>query len=217
MRTVAEPEGWPTSLPPLVSVATSPAEAAAELSAGVQRVRQAAGWQARPPADPSSYDILHERVCQLYVADKTFPSWWEAVNWAGETFRAFRIEHKLDASGVAALLTQGRMAAHDPASHPGIADRLLFQVDLRRPDRQGSRFPEGARKSSATVSPSRGLGRASPLFFRVVPLAGTPATYSVLMGVFRSRLLPDHEMTVKPGDFSIRPVRDGRTARLLRD
>ncbi len=76
---------------------------------------------------------------------------------------------------------------------------------------------EARRKSSATVSPSRGLGRASPLFFRVVPLAGTPATYAVLMGVFRSRLLPDHEMTVKPGDFSIRPVRVDVPRRLLRD
>ena len=26
------------------------------------------------------------------------------------------------------------------------------------------------------------------------------------MGVFRSRFLPDHDMTVKPNDFSIRPV-----------
>ena len=66
---------------------------------------------------------------------------------------------------------------------------------------------EARRKASATVSPSRGLGRASPLFFRVVPLAGTPAAYAVLMGVFRSRFLPDHEMTVKPGDFSLRPAR----------
>jgi len=27
------------------------------------------------------------------------------------------------------------------------------------------------------------------------------------MGVFRSRLLPDDELTVKPGDFSLRPAR----------
>ncbi|MGA9924694.1 MAG: type III-B CRISPR module RAMP protein Cmr1, partial [Isosphaeraceae bacterium] len=101
MSAVADPTGWPDCLPPLVSTARTPAELAAELSAGLERVRQAAGWSARPPTDPSSYDILHERVCQLYLADTTFPSWWDAVNWAGEHFRAFRIEHKLDASGVA--------------------------------------------------------------------------------------------------------------------
>ena len=111
MCAVAEPAGWPERLPSLVSTARTPAELAAELSAGLERVRQAAEWSARPPTDPSSYDILHERVCQLYLADTTFPSWWDAVNWAGEHFRAFRIEHKLDASGVAALLVQGRMAA----------------------------------------------------------------------------------------------------------
>jgi hypothetical protein len=27
------------------------------------------------------------------------------------------------------------------------------------------------------------------------------------MGVFRSRFLPEHEMTVRPNDHSIRPVR----------
>ena len=31
--------------------------------------------------------------------------------------------------------------------------------------------------------------------------------YGVLMGVFRSQLLPDHEMTIRPGDHSLRPAR----------
>ncbi|MGZ3472553.1 MAG: hypothetical protein ACXVA6_21535, partial [Isosphaeraceae bacterium] len=66
---------------------------------------------------------------------------------------------------------------------------------------------EARRKASATVSPSRGLGRTSPLFFRILPLAGTPTSYAVLMGVFRSRFLPEREMVVKPADFSLRPDR----------
>jgi CRISPR-associated protein Cmr1 len=54
MRAVAEPAGWPEQLPSLVSTAATPAELAAELGAGLERVRQAAGWSARPPADPST-------------------------------------------------------------------------------------------------------------------------------------------------------------------
>ena len=50
------------------------------------------------------------------------------------------------------------------------------------------------------VSPTRGQARASPLFFRIVPLAGPQPAYAVLMGLFRSRLLPDDDMTIKPGD-----------------
>ena len=51
MSAVAEPTGWPDCLPPLVSTARTPAELAAELSAGLERVRQAAGSEAlaRPP------------------------------------------------------------------------------------------------------------------------------------------------------------------------
>jgi len=208
MLAVTEPEGWPTTLPHLASVATTPAELAVELSEGIQRVRQATGWQARPPADPSSYDILHERVCELYLVDKTFPSWWEAVNWAGATFQAFRIEHKLDATGVAALLTQGRMAARTiQRATLGLPIAFFFKSIFAELTTRGVDSREARRKASATVMPSRGLGRASPLFFRVVRLAGTPTSYGVLMGLFRSRLLPDHEMTVKPGDFSLRPAR----------
>ena len=55
MHAVAEPEGWPTTLPPLVSSATNPSELAVELSEGIQRLRQAAGWQARPPSTPSAF------------------------------------------------------------------------------------------------------------------------------------------------------------------
>jgi hypothetical protein len=52
-----------------------------------------------------------------------------------------------------------------------------------------------------------GLARASPLFFRIVRLAGSEARYAVLMGLFRSRFLPDDEILVKPGDFSQRTAR----------
>ena len=139
-------------------------------------MRQAARWQARPPADPSSYDILHERVCQLYLTDKTFDSWWEAVNWAGETFRAFRIEHKLDATGVALLLTQGRMAARTiQRAILGLPIMFFFKSIHADLVARGVDPREARRKASATVSPARGLGRASPLFFRIVPLAGDPA------------------------------------------
>ena len=208
MSAVADPTGWPDCLPPLVSTARTPAELAAELSAGLERVRQAAGWSARPPTDPSSYDILHERVCQFYLADTTFPSWWDAVNWAGEHFRAFRIEHKLDASGVAALLVQGRMAARTiQRAILGLPITFFFKSIFAELTSRGIDPREARRKASATVSPSRGLGRTSPLFFRILPLAGTPTSYAVLMGVFRSRFLPEHEMVVKPADFSLRPDR----------
>jgi len=210
IRAVTEPEGWPAGLPPLASLATTPAELAVELGAGLQRLRQVAGWEARPPAEPSTFDVLHERVCELYLLDKTFLSWWEALNWAGETFRAFRIEHKLDASSIAELLTMGRLSARTiQRAVLGLPIMFFFKSIFAELTSRGVDPREARRKASATVAPVRGLGRSSPLFFRIVPLSSTPATYGLLMGVFRSRLLPDYEMTVKPGDYSMRPARVG--------
>ena len=144
MRAIAEAEGWPARLPPLVSRATSPAELATELGEGIKRLRQVARWQARPPTEPSSFDILHERVCQIYLASPTFDTWWEAANWAGELFRAFRVEHKMDATAIAMLLTQGRMAARTVVrALLGLPIAVLFQVDLCRPGRARRRPPRG--------------------------------------------------------------------------
>jgi CRISPR-associated protein Cmr1 len=212
MRAITAPAGWPDRLPSLVSTATTPAELAAELSQGLKQVRQVAGWAGPPPDNPSSYDILHERVCDLYLAERTFPTWWEAVNWAGETFRAFRIEHKLDASAIAILLTQGRLAVRTiQRAALGLPIGFFFKSIFAELTDRGVDSREARRKASASVLPGRGLGRASPVFFRVVPLtppgADLPAGYAVLMGVFRSVLVPDHELTIKPGDFSLRPQR----------
>jgi hypothetical protein len=138
----------------------------------------------------------------------TFPWWGHAVKWAGQHFEAFRVVHKLDATGVAALLLQGQMAARTiQRAILGLPITFFFKSIFAELTSRGVDSREARRKSSANVAPARGLGRSSPLFFRVIPLASEPAAFTVLMGVFRSRFLPDHEMTVKPNDFSIRPAR----------
>ena len=80
MRAVAAPEGWPDTLPPLVSAATTPGAWAAELGDGIRRLRRFARWQGPAPAERSSFDLLHENACQLSVVDRTFESWSEALN-----------------------------------------------------------------------------------------------------------------------------------------
>ncbi len=208
MRALAEPEGWPASLPPLVSRAATPAELVAELGAGIQRVRQAAGWSEQPLPQISSYDLLHPRVSQFFLTQRTFPSWWEAVNWLGEKFREFRVAYKLDASGIAALLLQGKMLVKTiQRAVLGLPIVFFFKSILADLTSRGVDPREARRKASASVGPARGQARASPLFFRILPLAGPQPAYTVLMGLFRSRLLPDDEMTVKPADWALRPVR----------
>ncbi len=120
----------------------------------------------------------------------------------------FRVQHKLDATGVAALLLHGKLAVQTiQRAIFGLPINFFFKSIFTELTGSGLDPREARRKSSASVSPLRGLGRSSPIFFRIVPLAGSPKSYTVLMGVFRSRFLPDYEMTVKPADYSIRPAR----------
>jgi CRISPR-associated protein Cmr1 len=93
-----DPPGWPASLPSLVCQAQTPAELATELSAGLQQLRRVTGWQTAAPQTLSSFDVLHPAVSQIVVLDRTFPSWWEALDWVGQRFQTFRREQKEDAS-----------------------------------------------------------------------------------------------------------------------
>ena len=207
LAATAPPADWPESLPPLPSRAGSVAELAGELGEGIRRLRQLAGWSLDVPTDIASFDILHPNVCQLLLVDRTFPTWWEAVDWAGQLFQQFRHECTQDAGGVAALLTQGRTALHTiQRAVFGLPLSFFFKSMSKALIEQGADPRDARRRSSAGLSPRRGPMRRSPVLFRIVPLAGSPPAYAVLMGLFRARLLPDDQMTLRPHDRAIRPV-----------
>ncbi len=204
---VSQPEHWPESLPPLVSQATSVAELARELAEGLGGLRDLTGWSSNSPAGTDSFDTLHPRRCQFLLVDRTFPTWWEAVDWTGQLFQQFRREITADASGVAALLTHGRTTLRTiQRAVFGLPLPFFFKSIFGALTEGGANPREARRRSSASIAPRRGPMRRSPLLFRVVPLAGNPKSYTVLMGLFRSRLLSDDQITLRPQDRSIRPV-----------
>src|SRR5262249_13868955 len=130
------------------------------------------------------------------------------LNWAGELFLAFRRDQRDDATGVAGLLTRGRLAVKTIARAVlGLPIQFFFKSIFAELTAGGLDAREARRKASAAVTPIRGLARASPLFSRIPPLAADPPAYTVLMGLFRSRLLPEDEMTVRPNDYALRPAR----------
>lgn len=207
LRSTEQPTGWPDSVPSPVSRAATPDQLAAELAAGLNAIRRSVPWQTSAPATVSSFDVLHPGVCQVFVADRTFPTWWEALDWAGRLFQEFRRSHVGDASAVAQLLTQGRMTVRRiQRAVLGLPLVFFFKSMFEELTAKGVPDSDARRKASATIVPQHGLGRASPLIVRVAPLAGEPQQYAVTMLLFRSRFLPDRQMSVKPQDRSVRPV-----------
>jgi CRISPR-associated protein Cmr1 len=208
MAAVTQPADWPTSLPSLIGAATTPAEYARELSLGLAQVRQVARWPVQPVGAPSAWDILHPSVCQLVVLDRAFPTWWEALAWTGEQFQVFRRAVGEDSSAMGGLLATGRLFVQT-IQRAIFGLPLLFSFKGMLADLLGKGIDakEARRRSSVTVAPSKGQGRGSPMFFRLVRLAGAPPSYTVLMGLFRSRFLPDLEMTVRPNERGSRQHR----------
>ncbi len=202
-----DPEGWPADLPPLVSRAQTPAELAVELSAGIRQIRDKAGWQSTAPGPNSSFDILHPQATRICVIGQRFTSWCEALDWVGQRFQAFRREQKEDAGAIAALLARGRLAARTlQRAVLGLPILFFFKSMFNELTAQGVPPKQARQRASASVTPQRGLGRASPLLFQVVQLADEPRSYAVVMGLFRAQLLPEGRISIRPQDRSIRPA-----------
>ncbi len=207
MAGTVEPEGWPDGLPPLTSGARTTAELAVELSDGIRQLRRRTGWQAGPPTTPSEFDILHPDVCEIHLADRTFPNWWEAVDWIGQAFLAFRKAQVDDASGVAGLLARGRLAVRTvQRAVLGLPIVFFFKSMFQSMTDSGMDPREARRRASAGVSPRRGMARGSPLMFRVVRLAGPSPAYAVMMTLFRSQFLPDGAISIRPQQRGMRSV-----------
>ena len=208
LRIDAQPAGWPGELPPLVSSSSSPSELAEELARDLGAIRRMAGVE--PPARiqaPSSFDILHPDTCSLFVLDRSFPSWWEALDAVGREFRAFRALEPNDYTGIKAILTGGRAAFQTVKRAVfGLPLPFFFSSLFRELTEKGVSPQEARVRSSAMVMPRRGDRRASPLFFRVNRLSGEESGWTVLLGLWRSQFLPDGVLTVRPRDRSLRPV-----------
>ena len=208
LRCLATPDGWPTSLPSPASQAGSTAELAAELAQGIDAIRRFPGWD---PVDtlptPTSFDILHPDALQLFVLDRVYPTWWEALDAVGQNFKAFRLRYPNDYQGIRAILTRQRAALRTVfRSIFGLPLAFFYSSLYRELANQGVPPREARARASAVVAPFRAERRASPLVFRVCRLVGDEPRYGVLLGLWRSQFLSEPTLVVRPRDRALRPV-----------
>jgi CRISPR-associated protein Cmr1 len=208
LRFDAELPGWPDPLPAPLLGATTPQAFADDLASALTRLRRAFGWI--PVEDITAlpaFNLLHPNVCNCYVLDRIYATWHEALNEIGEVFQAFRRRQPEDYEAVKGLLTQrSRMAAGLKRAILGLPIGFFFSSLYRELTAQGVSPQEARRQASATVGPRRGIGRASPLWFRVERLADATPGYVVQMHLFRSRFLPENTMVLRPQNRALRPV-----------
>lgn len=208
IQVTTHPAGWPQGLPSPVVGATTPANLAKELADELTEVRQFIGWTPVPAlVAPSTFNLLHPDVCQLYVLDQSFSTWWEALEVVGTAFKAFRLRQPDDYQGIKAILSRGRVILPTVKRAVfGLPLGFFFSSLYKQLIEQGVPQREARAQASATILPRRGDRRASPLFFRILSLP-TPEErrYALVVGLFRARFLPDDSLVVRPRDRSIRP------------
>lgn len=208
LRLLAEPAGWPDALPPALVRAATPAAYAAELAADLVQLRRAFGWQ--PTAalgHRPAFTVLHPDTCQIYVIDQVYDSWQVALDTLGRAFMAFRSRQPDDYATVKGAITRPNWRVSGvKRSVFGLPLMFYFSSLYKQLQEQGVPQREARSRSSAQILPRRGQMRASPLWIRVVRLAGDQPAYAVQMALFHSQFTADGMLTLRPSDRSLRPI-----------
>ena len=187
---VTKADGVPNGLPSLMVSATTPTALQAELKDGLSRLRQLVGIAANVKS-PSTFDILHPDVCKIWVVDKAFRSWSEALEEIGRTMQRFRSRRQPDYPNVkAAVLGQSLKQPVQRAAF-GLPIEFFYGSLYRQYQQQGDDEKTARRKATGTLKGQYHARRASPLLIRVTKLASGKC--AVIITLFYAQLLPDDE------------------------
>ncbi len=185
--------GEPTNLPSLIVRATTPDELQKELADGLRCLRQLVSTTSPGSINtPSAFDVLHPNVCKVWVVNRSFNSWEEALDTIGQVMQQFRCRYPSDYANVKAAV-QGR-GLNQPVQRAAFGLPIVFYY----------RSLGGQR---GTLEGERHDRRASPLMMRVAKLTNGRCT--VVLTLFQAQLLSHGEQlqlqhaTVNPPDLTI--------------
>ncbi len=176
---IEQPESL-KDLPPLTVSAKTPEELAEKLKDGLKRLRQFAGTpQTLPVTAPSTFDVLHPDVCRVWVVNKEFEAWGEALDAFGSAFQQFRSRRKPDYDLVKkALQHQQSTPIDQPIQRAAFGLPIVFYYTSL-----------GGKK--ATLEGTDHDRRASPLILRITELANSKCV--LVLTFFHAWLLPEGE------------------------
>ncbi len=164
---------------PLQIQVETPSALRQELQKGLVQVRQflQGVYSEGKIAVPSAFDVLHPQVCRIFVLNKTYSSWQQALHELGASYQRFRSRRDPDYRTVKESLTSGQ-ALEKPVGRAAFG--LPIQFYYRSLGGRG-----------ASLQSQHFERRASPLHFHLSPLKG--GKYAVVLVWFRAQFLPQGE------------------------
>lgn len=215
-----EPVGWPVNFPQLYSVFGTPNELANYIETGIRGLCKALNWQMLVSLNtPTDFDILNYDTSKVYVLrSPLWPNCDSTLNGIGDLLRSFRGSKPPDHDGVLAVIKgQGRPKTVTRAAF-GLPMQFYYrayheQCTREEQVRSGTYWKEAQGKTRFKATADVTVGgkekgadrRASPLLFKVAPIAG--GQFTVVIVFFESRLLKDEQrILIKPRDRNVKPV-----------
>jgi len=164
-------------LPSLIVQANSPSELQAELRRGLIRLRSLMRSDAVAHINSfSAFDVLHPNVCKVWVINRSFKTWFEALDVIGQTMQQFRSRRPPDYRNVREAV-QGRSLSQ-PVQRAAFGLPIIFYY----------RSLDGRRGTLEGETHSR---RASPLMIRATKLVN--GQYVLVLTLFKATLLEHGE------------------------
>ena len=160
---------------PLIVQANTARELADEIKNGVYVARKWVGISENANSAISDFDILCSSACNIWVIDKEFATWSDALNNLGLIFQGFRKWRKPDYGTVKDAMSLGQNLARP-------VERAAFGLPIPY-------LYRSLNKDKATLQSQDFDRRSSPLIFRVVKLANQ--RYVLVLTWFKSQFLPE--------------------------
>jgi len=165
-----------SDLPAFEVQARKPLELRDNLQAGLSQLRKLVPYSTDEIGLPTAFDVLHPRACRVWIINRSFNSWDEALDAFGKAMQGFRSRRRPDYDIVKQAL-QGR-GLREPVERAAFGLPIIF------------RFTSFNGKAG-TLEGERHSRRASPLLVRVAKLASGKCT--LVLTLFYSQLLPNGE------------------------
>jgi CRISPR-associated protein Cmr1 len=164
-----------SALPSLEVRAKTPGELQEELQKGLRQLRNNIGTSTFI-SSPSTFDVLHLNVCKIWVMDRQFTSWEEALDAIGRRMQQFRNRRAPDYQNVKNAV-QGQHLTQ-PVKRAAFGLPIVFYY----------RSLKGAK---GTLEGERHDRRASPLFIHVNRLSNRK--YVLVLTFFQAQFLEKGE------------------------
>jgi len=179
LQVVSSDWGEP-SLPPLALQAQTPKQLQRALQNGLRRLREWAASNFNGSLTPSfqsspTFDVLHPDFCKVFVVDRQFNDWADALNTFGQAMQQFRNRRQPDYSNVKAVLQGSNQL--QPVHRAAFGLPIIFYFR--------------SLNERATLEGEEHDRRASPLMVRVTKLVN--GKFALVITLFRSLFLPPNE------------------------